>query len=71
MRALLIFIGIFFGASSVFAQVFLNVQDFGGISDDGAPDDEALQNRKGRMRRESFCRRVAGSLKRRFLSRED
>ena len=44
MRALLIFIWIFFGASSVFAQVFLNVQDFGGISDDGAPDDEALQN---------------------------
>lgn len=34
----------FFIASSAFAQVFLNVSDFGGIPNDGAPDDGALQS---------------------------
>jgi len=44
MRILGIFCLLLFLASNVSAQVFLNVQDFGGIPGDGAPDDAALQS---------------------------
>ena len=44
MRAFLTFTLFWIWTSSAFAQVFLNVQDFGGFPNDGASDDVALQS---------------------------